>query len=269
MPLICEFCGKTSIDHYKLKRHQQTKACLRAQDKLDEHQGYPCLDCGAIISSKYKLPTHLKICVLYNTRITEERIREEYFDMEEENETLRAEKEEFQARIIQLEATLAAKPTITINQKNTYNTLIQADFTPITQKLLDDQAKTISKHDVLSGGIGVARHTMKEHECNILCTDLARQKLLYKHCKNRIYTDPKGKKLSQMSFAAVKPIAAKIFQEILLDPESSMPRELQEVYAEMNSQYSKAANGEESTLHPPFIDEVVARTLKQNHSLLT
>ena len=111
MTVQCSHCGKTSSNKYTLKRHQQTKVCLRAQNKEDEYQGCPCSDCGMTISRKDNLVSHQKICVPYNIRIT----REEYFEFEEELETLRAEKKELQAENKELRDTLATRPTVTIN----------------------------------------------------------------------------------------------------------------------------------------------------------
>jgi len=267
MVLICEFCGKNSATKYTLKRHQQSKFCLKHQNIVVVRKPtLYCDDCNKEISTKGYLKKHQENCVEYVRRTLTEEYEPQLFGLEMELETARAELDEAHKKIKELES----RPTTihyTDKRRTTYNTLnyIQANFKPITQKLLDNHAETITHNDLIGGGEDMARFALSNPDINIVCTDYARRICKYLD-DEKIVTDHHVREFAQKFFQSVYPRSYEIIEEYIQErkDEGLLSSEDEVKYNNLQRAIRRASQGGKTELHPAFAKTICANTKKQN-----
>jgi hypothetical protein len=79
----CKFCKHKFSNKQNLRWHQQTaKYCLKIQGKSQDNK-FKCELCSKVLTSKFRLGTHMKTCALYTKEMNK---------LRQENDMLKKEK---------------------------------------------------------------------------------------------------------------------------------------------------------------------------------
>ena len=98
----CNFCNK--IINGNLKRHQQTKRCIKIQkENENKKKQLTCPACNISLCSKYSLENHQKICIQYQLLLKDKQYEEALLLKDKQHE------EQLNAKDKQHEEELSAK----------------------------------------------------------------------------------------------------------------------------------------------------------------
>lgn len=244
------------------------------------------------MSRKYKLQKHIEVCPKYLIRVTKKEYECKLEKLEIECdckiEKLEIECEckleklemHYESRLLELEIEieklkselkeLKSKPaTINYIDNKTYNIVnnyIENNFTPITQELLDEHAKTMTIKDVLSVE-SLAKFALSNAYINIICTDYARRICKYlKSNPQRVFTDNHLREFAHKFFKAIYPKAWEMISDFLVQREerNCLLHEDRAKYQDLQLNIKKASLGIQTEIHPEFIRIICAKTRKQN-----
>lgn len=192
--MICQHCKKNFSDIYKLQRHQKTaKFCLSLQKEVKESK--TCSGCNKEFFSERELSAHsCRVILSQNTEIIN---------------LLKEEIEKLKIRVKQLED---EKKIYEVSKKSKLEVLL-----PLTEDAIKSSVDKLSLEDILKGAYGFAMFAVKHiFKDRLFCSDISRQKVLYKDDKNEIKTDINMLFLRTSFFSSIKDRTGEILKNYRL-----------------------------------------------------
>jgi len=177
----CEHCGST-VNAYKMKRHQESKKCLEAQGHKPTY--VKCQGCSKSLLSSY-LPQHK--CSLVKKKKKEQVVKSE---------------SKTQNVVIDNRVDNSVNNSVNIVVNVVNNGVLN-----ITPELIQGIVEHFTRDTLLGGGEALANLTLDQlPDGTIACTDVSRGKLVYTMGGNRC-VDVRGKALAATVVGAVTPKA--------------------------------------------------------------
>ena len=256
---VCKYCKNSFKNIYKLRHHQKSaKYCLKIQNNIKK-----CI-CGCIFKGDTAYEKHIENCFKYQINQIELKMKTEYEktigvlkdtikDQDHQINKLQNKLEDFALKI--------AERTPTTN--NTIN-IIQ-NLQPIQENNFVDNLDYLTIDYIKKGAPGYAQYALEYPLKNkIICVDYARRKVKFKDNDGNIITDPEMTNLATKFFESIKDK-----NKVLINEHESQLKEkfgddditkIVKLF-EMDSEVSKAANGEKGDFHQEFEKNVCSKTI--------
>jgi predicted RNase H-like nuclease (RuvC/YqgF family) len=203
----CEYCGKVLATKGSLTRHQKTiKYCLELQSK--KSLTFKCDSCHKILSNKYNLTVHQKSCkqikrdILDDNRDREiESLKDKVLERDQTIQKLEKQLENLQDKLLK----------IATKSKTTNISILQQNFTAITDERLAEDAKKITLDHIAGGGERIASvfldGSLKD---NAVCTDVARRIIHHKDENGNLIKDVNALIITKRAFSSLMTLAKEI-----------------------------------------------------------
>ena len=220
----CKYCKNSFSTKTSLNNHQRTaKYCLKLQNKPQEYK-FICDSCGATFHKVFNLDRHTEKC---KDKIYEYASKVKILEKtNEKSDVIISTKDQIisklESRIKELEDQLfsitreaVARPTHVQNNNQRINQVIN-NLSPITDQLLQDQAKNLTIEHIKDGAAGYAKYALEYPlKDRVVCVDFSRRKIKYKNADGELIADPEMVKLSQKLFSAIDEHNTKLINEYL------------------------------------------------------
>jgi hypothetical protein len=209
----CEFCNKNFTTKGILLRHQQTtKYCLKLQGEIKEKE-FICRGCNKRLSTKNRLATHQEICeqipkddnLIYLKKVIE--LRDSTIDIQQQTiQKLEKQIENLQDKLLKI--AIKSKSNTTNNNNIS---ILQQNFTAITDESLAEDAKKITIDHIVGGGESIASvflgGSLKD---NAVCTDVARRIMHHKDENGKLIKDVNALIITKRAFSSLMTFAKEI-----------------------------------------------------------
>jgi hypothetical protein len=223
----CEYCHHKYKDKYTLKTHQEkAKFCLAIQQECKnnkEESLFECIYCKKKLSAKQKLTMHLERC----READKINIISKYEDKIKEYESLLKSKDDIISKLSQTIAdqtkVISKTNKVTLNNcsitnKKAYkidNLMMNvSQLTPetiinIRDKIDIDQ---IDKYGITECITNAIKEVLAD---KVICTDLARKRILYKNENNDTIVDENCNKLKSRLLPAIEPKITNLSNQLI------------------------------------------------------
>lgn len=229
----CQFCKKQFSSKGNLLNHQRnTKYCLQIQE-ANKPQEFICVGCNKRLCTKYRLQQHQKICETYpeKDKISklELAIQENKKIIELRDNTINIQQQTIQKLEKQLENLQDKLLKIATKSKTTNISILQQNFTAITDERLAEDAKKITLDHIAGGGERIASvfldGSLKD---NAVCTDVARRIIHHKDENGKLIKDINALIITKRAFSSLiglaKEIKNKCGEDIDTDDDNQIER---------------------------------------------
>ena len=281
--VLCTYCNKNYKNDKGLLVHQKRPSCLKNKESTVEPVLYECKYCGKCSSNKQALQYHLKICkvkiIIKETELEKahREIKEKDLLLMEKN-LLLIEKNLIIKQNINLINTLnieikelVYRPIIINNTTNiNIDKYIQANFIPITNKLLESNIPNLTLNHVLGKGEGFGKYALEYplQGNTLLCTDISRRIGKYLNDEEKLQKDLELKAFSARFFGCIfessKQCLDKYIKRCNFDLSDEAQFKSQNDLVQIICNVRKEANGNFSDLRLPFLKTICSAKIKDN-----